>query len=66
MPGKRKKLEIHAQLKILSDEGYSGRPIFERLELTQKTVSRSIHNFRFTGNLAARSHKVGQPPESSV
>jgi len=49
MPGKRIKLESHAQIKILSDEGYSSRQIAARLKLAQKTVSRSINNFKSTG-----------------
>lgn len=50
MPGKRISREMHAQIKILSEEGYSTREIAARLQLAQKTVSRSISNFKTTGN----------------
>ena len=50
MPGKRISHEMHAQIKILSEEGYSTQEIAARLQLTQKTVSRSISDFKTTVN----------------
>ena len=52
MPRKRISHEMHAQRKILSEESYSNREIAARLKLAQKTVSRSISNFKTTRNYA--------------
>ncbi|CAM1299525.1 Uncharacterised protein r2_g945 [Pycnogonum litorale] len=59
MPGKRISLEMHAQIKIVS-EGYSTRQIVARLRLAQKTVSRSISNFKTTGNYGYKK-PTGRP-----
>ena len=50
MSGRRISSEMHAQIKILSEESSSTREIAVRLQLAQKTVSRSISNFKTTGN----------------
>ena len=49
MPGRRISSENHAQIQILHEEGYTTREIGNRLQLTQKTVSRSINNFYSSG-----------------
>jgi len=49
MPGQRITESAHAQIKILHEEGYTTREIASRLKLAQKTVCRSIINFRDTG-----------------
>ena len=49
MPGKRISSETHAQIKILYEEGYSTRQIAGRLQVAQRTVSRSIFNFKKSG-----------------
>ena len=49
MPGKRISSETHAQIKILYEEGYSRRLIARRLQVAQRTVSRSIFNFKKYG-----------------
>ena len=41
---------MHAQIKILSEEGYIARDIAARLQLALKKVSRSISNFKKNGN----------------
>ena len=49
MPGKRISSETHTQIKILYEEGYSTRQIARRLHVTQRTVPRSIFNFKKSG-----------------
>ena len=46
MPGKQISSEKHAQIKILYEEGYSTCQIARRLQVAQRTVSRSIFNFK--------------------
>ena len=41
---------MHAQIKILNEEGYSTPEITARLQLAQNTVSRSMSNFKTTEN----------------
>ena len=46
MPGKRISSETHAQIKILYEEGHRTRQIARKLQVFQRTVSRSIFNFK--------------------
>ena len=50
MPGKKISYWMQTLIKILSKEGYSTGEIAARLQLEQKTVSRSINNFKITEN----------------
>ena len=60
MPGKRISLETHAQIKILYEEGYSTHQIARRLQVAQRTVSRSIFNFKKSGKYGFKK-PTGRP-----
>ena len=49
MIDKRLKPETHIQINILSEKGYSTRPIATRLHLIHMTMARSIINFKAIG-----------------
>ena len=59
MPGKRISSKSHVKIQILREEGYSSRQIVSRLKLYQKTVSRSINNYKTSVNY---SYKIPSGP----
>ena len=60
MTGKRIKVEDHAQIKVLRQEGYSIRQIAIRLKLARSSVARSVNNFKSTGRYGYEKPK-GRP-----
>ena len=60
MPGKRVSSETLAQIKILYEEGYSTSQIARRLQVMQRTVSRSIFNFKKSGKYGFKKPLVIQ------
>ena len=49
MPGKRFSSEMHTQIKILYEEGYTMHQMARRLQVVQRTVCRSIFKFKKSG-----------------
>ena len=60
MPGKRISSETHPQIKILYEESYSMRQIARRLQVAQRTVPRSIFNFKKSGKYDFKK-AIGRP-----
>ena len=60
MPGKQILSEMHAQTKIVFEEGYSTCQIARRLQVAQRTVFRSIFNFKKSGKYGFKK-PTGRP-----
>lgn len=65
MSKKQLSTEVLAQIKVLSEEGYSTRAIAARLRLVQSTVSRNLAFMKKSGTFT-RPKRPGRPKSTSV